>query len=168
MATHRVSIMGGLVPDTTGNAYFEPYSVAATNDVWKHEILRLKDAAADCGVYGGFTVPKNYVGTAKIVYVYTTTATSGSAYLGYNYRAVGGDDTESLDQSGTQESVTPAAAGAPSAAHERKEMSLSLASANLAVDDFVEFFAFRDNDNGSDNLAADVLIHDILFEFADA
>jgi hypothetical protein len=128
----------------------------------------LKDAAADCGVFLGFTIPKNYVGSAKIVTVYSSTGTSGNAYLGVTYRAVGGDDTESLDQTGSQEAVTPTAAAAPSAAHERKEHNLTLTAANLAVDDFVEAFVFRDNDNGSETLAADVIVHDLLFEYADA
>lgn len=168
MATHRISILGGVSPDTTGNAWFEPYTIVASNDVWKHEILRLKDAAADCGIYGQFSVPKNYVGTAKIVIVWSSTVTSGNWYAGFNYRAVGGDDSESLDQSGTQESVTPAVDAAPGAANRRMEFSLTLTSANLAVDDLVEFFFFRDNDNGSETLAGDIQIHDLLFEYADA
>lgn len=168
MATHRIPILGwGTLPDTSGNVYIEPYDVKATNDVWDRLIWVFADTSTRLGLHGGFTVPKNYVGTAKIIVVWTSTATSGNCVWDFDYRAVGGDDTESLDQSGTQESVS-ATDAAPSAAHERMEASLTLTSGNLAVDDEVEFTLFRDGTDASDTMAAAALAFQVLFEYADA
>jgi hypothetical protein len=168
MATHRIPILGfGTVPDTSGNVFFEPYDVKATNDVWDRLVLIFNDTATRLGVHGGFTVPKNYVGTAKIIVVWTATATSGDVEWDFDYRAVGGDDSESLDQSGTQESVNNNDT-APGAAHRRMECSLTLTSSNLAVDDEVEFGLFRDGTDGGDTMAAAAIVFQVLFEYADA
>lgn len=167
MATHRMSILGALSPDASGNAFFEPYSIKATNDVWKHLVGIFNDTATRIGFYGQFTVPKNYVGSAKLAIVWTTTATSGDVEFDADYRAVGGDDAESLDQAGTQESVNLNDT-APSAAHERMECLITLTAANFAVDDLVEILVARDGTDGGDTIAAAVIVHDVLFEYADA
>ena len=170
MATHRVSILGtSTIPDTTGRAFFEPYSVKATNDIFRHLVGVLNDpAAAEAhGFYGQFPIAKNYVGTASIIVVWTTTATTGNFRSRFQYRAVGGDDAESLDQATFQETVSVTDA-APSAANERMEASFALTAANLAVDDSVTFLYERLDDTGTDTLAAAVTIHDILLQYNDA
>lgn len=167
MATHRISLLGGLVsPDASGNVFIEPYTVKATNDVWKHPVIVFNDTATRDGLYGVFTVPKNYVGTAKIVIVWTSTATSGDVEWDFDYRGVSGNDSESLDQSGTQESVNSNDT-APGAAHRRLEFLLALTSANLAVDDLVEWGLFRDGTDGGDTMAAAAMVFDVLFEYVD-
>ena len=167
MTTHRVPILGwGTVPDGSGNVFFEPYDVKATNDVWKRLVVIFNDTAARIGLRGGFTVPKNYVGNAKIIVVWTATATSGDVEWDFDYRAVGGDDTESLDQSGVQESVNLNDT-APSAAHERMEAALALTAANLAADDEVEFELFRDGTDAGDTMAAAAIVFAVLFEYTD-
>ena len=119
MATHRISILNwATVPDTSGNVYMEPYNILATNDIWDRLVTIFRDTATRIGLPGGFTVPKNYVGTAKIIVVWTATATTGDVVWDFDYRAVGGNDTESLDQTGTQESVTVTDT-APTAIHNR-------------------------------------------------
>ena len=168
MATHRINVLGWpTIPDTSGNVFFEQYDVKATNDVWDRLVLIFNDTATRLGLHGGFTVPKNYVGTAKIIIVWTSTAISGDVEFDFDYRAVGGDDTESLDQAGTQETVNLNDT-APSAAHERMEVALALTSANLAADDEVEFTLFRDGTDAGDTLAAAAIVFAVLFEYADA
>lgn len=170
MATHRMSIFGAQVaPDNTGRAFFETYDALAANDNFRHIVLTLVDPSAGQaqGVYGAFTVPKSYVGTPKIIVVWTTSATSGNVKFDFDYRAVGGDDVESLDQSTFQENLTVTDA-APSAAHERMEASMTMTAANLAVDDLVEFYFTREDGSGTDTIAASVTVHDLLFEWADA
>ena len=167
MSTHRIPILGpGMVPDSSGNVFFEPYDVKASNDVWDRLVLIFNDDASRMGLHGGFTVPKNYVGTPKIIVVWTSTATSGDVEWDFDYRAVGGDDSESLDQAGTQESVNQEDT-APSAAHNRMEVALTL-SANFAVDDEVEFTLFRDGTDGGDGMAAAAIVFGAFFEYADA
>lgn len=168
MATHRISILGfGTVPDASGNVFFEPYDVKATNDVWDRLVCIFNDTAARIGLRGGFEVPQNYVGTASIVVVWTSTATSGDVEWDFDYRAVGGNDTESMDQAGTQQSVNINDT-APSAAHERMEASLSLTSANLAAGDSVLFELFRDGTDAGDTMAAAAIVFDVLLQYNDA
>lgn len=167
MSTHRIPILGpGTKPDSSGDVFFEPYSVKATNDVWDRLVLIFNDSGTRIGVDGGFTVPKNYVGTPKIIVVWTSTATANDVEWDFDYRAVGGDDAESLDQAGTQETVNQEDT-APSAAHERMEAALTL-SANFAVDDEVEFALFRDGTDGGDGMAAAAIVFSVFFEYADA
>jgi len=168
MATHRIPILVvGTVPDASGNVFFEPFDVKATNDVWKRLVAIFNDTATRLGLRGGFTVPKNYVGSAKLVVVWTTSAITGDVEWDLDYRAVGGDDTESLDQAGTQESVNLNDT-APSAAFERMETLITLTAGNFAVDDEVEFEFFRDGTDAGDTIAAAAILFNLLFEYADA
>lgn len=168
MATHRLPILGWqTVPDTTGEAYFEPYTLNATNDQWANLVLILEDTANRHGVYGVFDVPQNYVDTANLVVVWTATATSGDVEFDFDYRAVGGNDTESLDQSGTQESVNSNDT-APSAVNERMEISIALTDGNFSAGDTVEYFFPRDGTDAGDTMAADCMVFDLFFEYNDA
>lgn len=168
MATHRLPILGWpTTPDNSGSVFLEPYTIKATNDVWGRLVAVFNDTATRIGLRGGFTVPKNYIGNAKLIVVWTTTATSGDVEWDFDYRAVGGDDSESLDQAGTQESVNLNDT-APSAANERMETSITLTSGNFAVDDEVEFEVFRDGTDGGDTIAAAVMVFNLLFEYTDS
>jgi hypothetical protein len=172
MATHRIPILGWATrPDDTGECIVEPYDILATNDVWDRMIGRFGSSNAAQptvrhGFHGGFVVPKNYVGTAVVVIVWTTTLITGAVVWDYEYRAVGGDDLESLDQAGTQESVTVTDT-APSAAHERMEVTIALTSGNFAVDDEVTFYLARDGVDAADTLAGSALLFSALFQYAD-
>ena len=168
MATHRIPILGwGTVPDTSGSVFFEPYNVKATNKVWDRLVLVFNDTATRIGCAGGFTVPKSYVGTANIIVVWTSTAITGDVVWDFDYRAVGGNDTESLDQTLTQEAVTVTDT-APGAVNRRLEASMALTATNLAADDEVEFEVFRDGVAAGDTMAAAAMVFALLFEYADA
>jgi len=174
MATYRLPILGWSArPDDTGDCYITPYDTVATNDVWDRLVVVMGAAAAAqptlrAGFHGGFAIPKNYVGTAVLVAVWTASVTAGAVVFDFEYRAVGGSDTESLDQTGTQESVTVTAAAAPSAAHERMETTVALTSANFAVDDTVSFFFARDGTDAADAKAGSVFLFDLLLQYSDA
>lgn len=167
MATHRISILGAsTVPDTGGDVFFEPYTIKATNDVWGYLVVVFNDTSARDGLQGSFDVPQNYIGSANIIVHWTSTATTGDVEWDFDYRAVGGNDTESLDQSGTQESVNQNDT-APSAVNERMTATLSLTDGNFAVGDTVQFELFRDGTDGGDGISAAVTVHAVLFEYAD-
>lgn len=167
MATHRIPILGpGTFPDASGGVFFEPYSIKATNDVWKRLVCIFNDTATRIGLRGGFTVPKNYVGSGKIIVVWTSTATTGNCRWEFDYRTVGGDDTTSLDQTTTEESAVVTDA-APTAAHRRLEAQITLTAANLAADEEVEFELFRDGADAADTMAAAAIVFAVLFEYAD-
>lgn len=168
MATHEIPILGhATLPDTSGDVFQEPYSVKATNDTWDYLVWIFNDTATRIGLVGNFQVPQNYVGTAVIKVYWTSTATSGDVEWDFDYRAVGGDDTESLDQAGTQESVNQNDT-APSAVNERMTASLTLTSGNFAVGDTVQFELFRDGTDAGDTLADAVILHALTFSYADA
>lgn len=119
------------------------------------------------GLNGGFTIPKDYVGSATLVIVWTSTITTGDVVWDFEYRAVGGDDSESLDQAGTQESVSVTDT-APSAANERMEATIALTSANFAVDDEVEFYFARDGTDAADTMAGAAMLFSLIFQYARA
>lgn len=171
MATFRIPILSMVRPDATGECFPQPYSVLATNDVfpriiWRFGSSNVAQPSARHGLYGGFVVPKNYVGSPKAIIVWTTTLTSGNVVWDFDYRAIGGDDSESLDQT-AQETLTVTDA-APSAAHERLETSVTLTAANLAVDDEVEFLLARDGADAADTMAGSAMLFSLLFEYTDA
>lgn len=169
MATHRIPILGfSTIPDSSGNVFWEPYTVKATNDVWGLGVFVFNDTGSTrIGLHGRFTVPKNYVGSAKFAIVWSTTLTSGDVEWDIDYRAVGGDDTESLDQAGNQESLNLNDT-APGAANRRMECLITATAGNFAVDDEVEFTLFRDCSDAGDTIAGAVMLFALLFEYADA
>lgn len=168
MATHRLPILGAnTVPDSSGDVFFEPYSIKAANDVWDYLVCIFNNSGNRDGLRGKFDVPQGYVGSAKIIVVWTSTVISGDVEFDFDYRCVGGDDIESLDQAGTQETVNQEDI-APSAIHERMEASLSLTSANVAPGDTCQFEFFRDGVDAGDTMAAAAIVHDLFFEYTDA
>jgi len=168
MATHRIPILGwNTVPDNSGDVFLEPYSVKATNDVWEYLVTIFEDTATRIGLRGAFDVPQNYVGSPVIIVVWTATATTGAVEWDFDYRCVGGNDIESLDQTGTQQSVN-ASDNAPSVVNERLEASLSLTAGNFAAGDTCQFELFRDGTDAGDTMSAAAIVHALLFEYADA
>ncbi len=168
MATHRIPILGfGTKPDNSGDVFFEPYSIKATNDLWERMVAIFKDSTTRNGLHGGFAVPKNYGGTsAKIIVVWTSTINVNYVAWDFDYRAVGGDDVESLDQATAQESVNFNDAMG-NVAHERMEAVLTLTAGNFAVDDEVEFTLFRDGTDAADTMAGPAILFGIYFEYDD-
>jgi len=172
MATHQISMLGAnTVPDSSGNCWQEPYSNLATNDVWPMLIYRFGASNAAqpttrIGLYGQFTVPQNYVTSAVVIPIWTATLTSGDVVWDLDYRTVGGDDTTSLDQSGTEESVSVTDT-APSAANERLTPSLNPTDANFAVGETIEFGLFRDGTDAADTMAGSAILVDLIFQYSD-
>lgn len=173
MATHQISMLGvNTMPDNSGNCWMEPYSILATNDVWPFLVFRFgaSNAAAPTtriGLYGQFTVPQNYSTSAVVIPIWTATLTSGDVVWDLDYRSVSGDDTTSLDQSGTEESVSVTDT-APGAAHRRLTPSLNPTDANFAAGETIEFGLFRDGVDAADTMAGSAILLDLIFQYADA
>ncbi|MCP4231512.1 MAG: hypothetical protein GY771_15385 [bacterium] len=166
MATHRIPIHLGLVPDDSGEVYWVPFNVEAINDVWKNMVLVFADSSTRNGAYAEFVVPENYSADAAFIVNWTANATSGSVEQDIDLRAVGGNDTESLDQSGTQESLNVADV-APSAVFERLQNTLTATDGNFQPGDTVLFGLFRDGTDAGDTMAANMLVFEVLFEYTD-
>ena len=166
MATKSIPILGhATLPDTSGEVFFETYTVKATNDTWKHLVCVFNDTATKDGLYGTFRVPEDYVGTAKIMIDWATTATTGDVEWDFSYRAIG--TGESYDQATTQEDVNSNdTAGA--SAHLRQEIKITLTAGNFAAGDRVEWVLSRDGTDAGDTIAAAVMLFGLDFEYADA
>lgn len=168
MATHRISCMQMVKPDASGQVYFEPASILRTNDFFDEYALAMNDDDANkVSAYMRFDVPQNYVDNAKFIIVWTAAVTSGNAVFDVEYRAVGGNDTESLDQATAQESLTVTDA-APSAVNERLEAQLTATAANLAAGDTVQVKLSLDGADAACTISEKVQISDVLFEYTDA
>ena len=167
MATYRVPILGHATnPDPGDTVFFEPYTINATNDVWAPLVAIFPDDSTRTGLHGVFAVPQNYNDGADVVIVWTSTATAGDVEWDFDYRAVGGNDSESLDQAGTQESVNSNDT-APGTAHYRLVFTIALTDGNLAAGDTVEWALFRDGTDGGDTMAADAMLFELFFEYED-
>ena len=161
----RISILNAqTVPDGGGGVFFESYLNKATNQVWRYLILVMNDTSTKIGINGKFQVPQDYSTGAKLVVVWTSTATSGDVEFDFDYRCVGGNDTESLDQATAQESVNSNDT-APSATDERMELSIDLTSGNFAAGDTCQFEFARDGTDAGDTMAAACQIHGLFFEY---
>lgn len=169
-STFRPSILNGSInPDTSGNVWWEPASVAETNGFFPAGLWRFKNSgSAKIKIRGSWNVPKNYnaSGTTTVVVAWSTTATSNSVVWGFEYRSIGGDDTTSIDQSSAVEtlSVTDAA---PTAAWRRLVTTMTVTASNLAADDTLLFNFYRDKSSGSDTLAADAYLIGLYLQYTD-
>ena len=168
MATHRIPILGfATVPDNTGECYQHPYSEGAgvVNAIGDPMPFWFENTANRHGFGGVFSVPQNYSSAANLIVIWTCNPTSGSVEWDFDYIAVGGNDTEDLD--GTLDESVNAADVAPSAAHERLEISISLTDGNFAAGDTVLFLFARDGTDAGDTLAGDAFLFGLEFEYSD-
>lgn len=167
MSTHRISILNKLQWDDSGNGYTTRFDDLATNDVWRQQVLVFKDTATRILLYGQFQVPQNYVGTAVLVIKWSSSVITNSAVWDFDYRAVTGNDTESLDQTGVQEAVTVTDV-APGAAWRILEVTANLTSANFAAGKEIEFLFARDGADGADTMVGSAVLFGAYFQYADA
>lgn len=166
MATQRIDVTAKFRSNTSKN-YFEPAIVKATVAPWEDDVLIMEDGSARDGVFGGFDIPQTYVGSPQLIVIWTSEATSGVVAFDYDYRNHGGDDTDSFNQAGTQESANVDDT-APSVAHRRMTAVIALTAGNFAAGDSHKGGLFRDKTDVDDTLADEAIIHYVLFEFSDA
>lgn len=166
MATHRLSFGALLSPDTSGSVYWQPASILDTNDLAPtNQVLVFADTSTLLTASATFAVPKNYVGTAKIIVRYKTTVTSGNVLWTADYRSIAAG--ESGDPSTWQESLAGSATAVAGTTNLLSDITFTLTSANLAVDDTVLVRIGR-NGAGADTAAASLQLVDAIFEYADA
>jgi hypothetical protein len=159
--------------NANSDVYFEPYPILATNDVWHHGVWRFgasnsaQPTVRSC-IAGVFNLPSSLastVSTANAVFIWTGTGTTGNVVWDFEYRIVGGDDTTSLDQSGTQQSVT-ATDAMPGTAHQRLVASIALTAGNFSgqSNTSMTWQACRDGVDANDTAAFSALLHSLLLE----
>ena len=130
MATHRISILNHSVDlDAGGDVFFEPYSIESTNR--NGMILKFNNSGNRDMIRGHFAIPKNFVSAAKLIIVWSSATIANAWQMEFDYRAVGGNDAESLDQATFQRTLgLQTTSGAPSAAHERMEDEIAMTDAD--------------------------------------
>lgn len=166
MATHRISILGAnTVPDTSGDVFFEPYSITDTTTTIDPMVLNFSFGSARQGVHGSFQVPQNYVGSAQVIVLWNANAITGDAIFEFDYIAVG--DNEDPGAAITQ-SVTNTLTTAGTAFLLNTTTITGLTSGNFAAGDQVVFTLFRDQADVNDTLAVDALVFAALFKYQDA
>jgi len=164
VATHRISILGsGTIPDSSGEVFFQPYTVVDTAAVVDPLVLTFNDSGTKDGLRGSFRVPENYVGTAKLLVVWTANATSGTFTIDWSVLTRSGAEDMGAAATRTTETATDTKTGT---AFVREELSLTLTDGDYAAGDEVLFEMFRDTLN--DTLAAPAVVFGVYFEYADA
>jgi len=144
----------------------QPFAISQSNDRYAQLTWVFTDTSTKLSLGGNFQVPKNYVGTANLVLVWTATATSGNVVWDFDYKAVSGNDAESLDPSSDDQNATGTDA-APGTTLYRMEFTIALTDGNFAVDDTIQFNLSRDG-AAADTMAAAAILIDAFFEYADA
>lgn len=168
MATHQISIMGwNLTPDATGNTFPTRLSAESTNQLFKHLVMAFLDTATNIGFDGTFTIPQNFVGSSAVIPIWTATSTTGNVVWEIGYRPIGGNDTESLDQS-TYVRTASVTDAAPTAAFSRLTPTISPTDGDFAAGDTVQYFFSRNQVSGVDTMAGRAYLADLIFQYSDA
>lgn len=134
------------------------------NKLIDREILKIPDSHEDVSMFSGFTVPKGFLSSPKIIIVWTSKANLGEVVLEVKYKAIGG--IESLDPVVEDESPSRLFS-ITRTARDRIEMAVPLAE-NLSEDDEVQYELIRVNSDPNDTMMGEVDIFDILFEYEGA
>lgn len=168
MATHRIPILNHSIDlDAGGDVFFEPYSIESTNR--NGMILKFNNSGARDMIRGHFEIPQNWVGTSLLGIVWSSATTANAMQWEFDYRAIGGSDTESFDQATFQRTLgLQTGAPEPSAAHERMTDTIAMTDADLAVGDTVQFEFGRDSGDANDTKAGTVWVIGLFFVYNDA
>jgi len=169
MATHRHPIhLHG--PDSVGNVVLAPYDIDAVNGLIPIFLWKFLDSSTRDLLHGAFQVPKNYVGTAAIVLVWLSTATSGDVLWSVDHIvAASGEDYDPSSLTRGPLDATPQTV--PGTAHLLAETSIALTDADFLADDEVRIDIARDGASGSpvsDTAAGPALLTSAAFQYADA
>ena len=150
----------------SGDAFVDDFAAYASNDLYGHGVLVFKDTAAKDVVAGQLVIPANYVAGALLRVYWTSVTTTGNFQADFDYTAIGGNDAESMDPSGHQESVTGADV-APGTTLRKMDFTIALTAGNFAAGDIVPFTFGRDGVSESTGIADNVLVLEVLFEYTD-
>jgi len=164
-ASTRVTMLNGFtMPDSSGDVFMQPHSInAGVNGVWSHGVWLYSNGGARSGLHGSFNIPSDYVDGADVVIVWSTQEITEDVEWDFDYRSVGGNDAESLDntiqtQVGTNDT-------APSVADERMELTIALTDGDIAANDTFQWILFRDTADAGDTIGTDTYVIDVLFEY---
>jgi hypothetical protein len=173
MATLRKSVLGfttlpesGVFPDTIANQITE----ATAPSIGSQLCYVMADGGADEGLYFSFQVPKNYVGTPKLVVKGVLDGAPGASdTLGFGFRKRAVANNEAADGTYDAEQTVSATIGSGGSAHsdeDQFELVIDLTAGDYAVDDQVYGYVYVDASGTS--YAGNVLLTSVEFQYADA
>ena len=166
MATYQIRVLtSATLPDTSGEAFFEPASIVQpAGDLTPQLVARFIKTGAHRNIGTNFTVPQNYVGTPKVIIVWTTTATAGNAVwtASCTYITAG----ETLDPAAYTEAAA-ATTAAPGTTQLAVITTLTFTAASIAAGDLVQMGFGRNGASASDTMAADGIVYAVLFQYTD-
>ncbi len=129
----------------------------------------LADGGSDEGVYGLFEIPKNYVGSPKIIIKGILDGAPGASdTLGFGFRKRAVADNEAADGTFDAEqtvSVTIGSAGNNYSDEDLCVMTITLTAGDYSVDDQVYYYMYIDASETT--YAGNFLLTSIEFEFSD-
>lgn len=174
MATHRIPVAvirpdAGVPLDLIANQI----TANAAPSVGQLLAYVFADGGSDEGIYIKWTVPKNYVGTPKLVARGVLDGAPGAAVvLGVGLRKRAVANNESADGAFDAEETASTAIGSGGSSHADEdivEVTITLTGADYAVDDDVMGYFFIDS--SVNDYAGNFLLFaedGIFFEYADA
>lgn len=134
----------GVFPDTVANQITE----ATTPSIGNILCYVLADGGSDEGLYGSFTMPKNYVGTPKIVVKGVLDGAPGASdTLGFGFRKRATANNESADGTFDAEQTVSSTIGSGGSNHSDEDLfetSITLTAGDYSVDDEVYFYLYID------------------------
>lgn len=169
MATIRIPIMGiGTNPDDTGNTFLDRVDnqLGGMTNV-KDQLCMVMQAPAgggDTGFHGSFKIPKNYVGTPKII-ITGVLSVAVTNVLAFGMTLLGRADSESIDTAYEAEATVSNSTWTGYAIEDMIELSFT-PTGTLAVDDTIVYYFYRED--GADDSTIDFLLTSLEFEYADA
>lgn len=173
MATHRMSAMGNEKPDSGVPLDLVSNQITAATAPSVGNLLAyvLADGGADEGIYLSFHIPKNYVGTPKLVVqgVLDGAPSAGDDLaFGFRKRAVANNEVAdgTFDAEQTVQNTDIGSTGTNHSNEDLYEASITLTAGDYAVDDAVYGYVFIDASGTT--YVGNFLLTDVLFEWADA
>lgn len=166
MATHRIPIISqNCLPDS--GVFFDRVGnqITAANQVGNQLAMVMADGGADEGFFDSFSIPKNYVGTPKIVVKGILDGAMTTVTLQFGVKGITVADNEAADAAYSTEdtgSIT-----ADHADEDKFEVSITLTNfTGFAVDDEVHYYLYVDASGNS--YTGNILVTQVEFQFVDA
>ena len=154
-----------VMPDTSGDAFFQPYDNLSLSVNRRHNVLVLADTATRIGIDGAGIVPdlETAITGATLSVLWSTVPTSGNFVIDFDYRTIAtGEDTDPATFLRTlSTTVTPQAT-----TRYLQTSEITLTAADFAPLRLVEFFFARDGvTEAGGGIAASVVVHQAGIRF---
>lgn len=157
------------LPNATGDVFIASEQLFGPANPDPSQVIVFAQGSAKRGITMSFRVPPNYVGAPKVIVPWKSSSTAANATLvmdvDYRAEAAGESGNQATNQGNVEasqdDSTTPWI---------WMELSLTLTAGDFAPGDNVTLTLSRDQSDATtvDDLAADVIVRNPVFQYADA